>query len=80
MEMKWIDYQELMGYINRKGLFFDLEDDWILERLYAVGALGVRLDSGHEHWSYRSKVNLAEFYKTAKFKLHQGLWKKLSIW
>ena len=46
----------------------------------AVGVLGVRLDSGHEHWSYRSKVNLTEFYKTAKFKLHQGLWKKLSIW
>lgn len=80
MEMRWIDYQEIMGYINRKGLFGNMDDDWILDRLYAVGALGVRLDSGHEHWSYRSKVNLAEFYKTAKFKLHQGLWKKLSIW
>ena len=80
MDMRWIDYQELMGYINRKELFMDMDSDRILDRLYSVGVLGVRLDSGHEHWSYRSKVNLTEFYKTAKFKLHQGLWKKLSIW
>lgn len=78
--MRWIDYQEVLGYINQKNLFDDINNDDILERLYNVGVLGIRLDSGHEHWSYRSKVNLAEFLRNSQFKLHQGLWKKLSIW
>lgn len=78
--MRWVDYQELLGFINQKQLFEDSESEDIVERLYNVGVLGIRLDTGYEHWAYRSKAKLTEFLRNSKFKLHQGLWKKLSIW
>lgn len=61
-DMKRIRYQEVLGHINRKNLFDDVDNDSILERLYDVGVLGIRLDSGYEQWFYRSKVNLTEFF------------------
>lgn len=78
--MKWVKYHEVLGFINHKDLFIDMDSNSILERLYDVGVLGIRLDSGYGHWSYRSKVSLTEFFRNSQFKLHQGLWKKLSIW
>lgn len=81
MGNKWIDYLNLSTYISKSEYFREDDISNVINKLYEVGVIGVKLaQTDHEHWSYRSMVELKEFIKTSKFKLHQGLWKQMSIW
>lgn len=79
--MRWVPYLEAVSYINQNNVFNEMDNKEILNKLYEVGVLGIKINTGYEHWSYRSKAtSLSELMESSHFKVHQGLWKKMSIW
>lgn len=85
MRMGWKDYQFVKGIINQSAISLEMELDTeqvheIIIKLYEVGVLGVQLSNEHEHWFYRRHMKINDCIEISRYKLHQGLWKELSIW
>lgn len=85
MRKGWKDYQFLKSIINQSAISLDIELDTekiheIIIKLYEVGVLGIQLSNEHEHWFYRRYMKINDCIEISKYKLHQGLWKELSIW
>lgn len=85
MRMGWKDYSFVKTIVNKAAITCKLEttDEYVkmvICKMYEVGILGVMLPNEHEHWAYRRYLNISSYIEHSKFKLHQGLWKALSIW
>ncbi len=81
----WKDYQFIKGIITRSAnsINYELKNEKINEiinKLYETGVLGIQLSNEHEHWYYRRYVKVTDYIERSKYKLHQGLWKELTIW
>ena len=85
MRKGWKDYQFLKTIISQSAMSLNIELGTeklheIIIKLYEVGVLGVQLSNEHEHWFYRRYMKINDCIEISKYKLHQGLWKELSIW
>lgn len=85
MGTTWREYRFIKTIINKSAVELDKEilDEEvknIINHLYEVGVFGVMLPNGHEQWFYRKNMKINDYIETSKYKLHQGLWKVLSIW
>lgn len=85
MHTSWREYTFIKTIINKSAVELgrNISDDEvknIISRFYEAGVFGIMLSNEHEHWSYRRNIKISEYIETSKYKLHQGLWKGLSIW
>lgn len=85
MRKGWKDYQFMKTIITQSAMSLNMELQTekiheIITKLYEVGVLGVQLSNEHEHWFYRRYMKINDCIEISKYKLHQGLWKELSIW
>ena len=85
MNMWWNEYEVIKSIINKSAVGINKplsteEEENIILKLYEVGVLGIMLPNGHEHWSYRRHMQIRKYITGSKYKVHQGLWKALSIW
>lgn len=85
MKMNWRDYKFLKTIINKCAVMLKrvISDEYVksvINYFYMSGVFGVMLQNGHEQWYYRRNMKINDYIETSKYKLHQGLWKVLSIW
>ncbi|SEG79582.1 P-loop ATPase, Sll1717 family [Paenibacillus sp. UNC499MF] len=84
MKMNWVNFVTIRGYINQTEHCTQsvIDNSELINLLYSVGVIGTMSSENFENWSYRgkrTKLNPNEI-PLLKYKVHQGLWKVLSIW